>query len=243
MIKISEGKALLLVHEDKPTVDIFAPTLGEGLEYLRQGITEGVVKEFTTLTYRESDEATVVNMYRGPHLVELLANPPPGKLKSSILQAIDGERIEAAGVLVFCLRTRRFLLQRRSSKVPAGGKYAMFGGRIDNGETPVQAAVREAMEEGKMQMNAEDLTALTVFDDGRLRYHNFIILVFGEFEPSLNKDECESFVWTTYADLEKLDLLPELRMLFNTDPKLQMIANVPDDPDFDWEKFATQLTA
>jgi 8-oxo-dGTP diphosphatase len=55
----------------------------------------------------------------------------------------------AAGILPFTVRHGRawVLLSRRSPYVQHGGTWSCFGGAADEGETPWQAAVREASEE------------------------------------------------------------------------------------------------
>lgn len=56
----------------------------------------------------------------------------------------------AAGLLLRHLddsMVRRYLLAKRSLNVLQGGTWAFPGGAIDRGETPIQAALREAREE------------------------------------------------------------------------------------------------
>lgn len=53
----------------------------------------------------------------------------------------------AAGLLLTDFRRTGVVLQRRSALVHHGGTWALMGGAIERGESPLQAALREAYEE------------------------------------------------------------------------------------------------
>jgi len=52
-----------------------------------------------------------------------------------------------AWAVIYCSATGKFLMGKRSSKVNNGGAWNLFGGRIDDGERPREALVRELDEE------------------------------------------------------------------------------------------------
>src|SRR5262245_53932502 len=54
-----------------------------------------------------------------------------------------------------------FLLTRRTTKLSAhGGQFALPGGRCDDGETPIEAALRELDEEMGLKCEPEDVLGL-----------------------------------------------------------------------------------
>ena len=62
------------------------------------------------------------------------------RLKSSPRRA-------GAWAIIHCTTTDKFLLGKRSSAVNNGGAWNFFGGRIDRGEAPCRALLRELAEE------------------------------------------------------------------------------------------------
>lgn len=92
---------------------------------------------------------------------------------------------QGAGIIPFCPTTKRFMLGLRSEECLQPLTHACFGGAVDDGETPEEAAKREKFEEtgytGKFK-----LIKIFVFESGDFKYHNFIMLVPEEYEPTLN---------------------------------------------------------
>lgn len=81
--------------------------------------------------------------------------------------------------------------------------YQMIGGRVETGETPLQAAIREAHEElGKDAMfNPELFKFVMDFDeiatsDPNLKIHFYVFEYTGDLEGKFTtSDEIESFLW------------------------------------------------
>lgn len=81
--------------------------------------------------------------------------------------------------------------------------YQMIGGRVENGETPMQAAIRECHEElGIEAIFDENLFELVMeFDeiatsDGVTPIHFYVFKYNGNLEGKLNvSDEIEAFLW------------------------------------------------
>lgn len=81
--------------------------------------------------------------------------------------------------------------------------YQMIGGRVEKGETPLQAAIRECHEElGNEAIFDENLFELVMeFDeiatsDGITPIHFYVFIYNGNLEGKLNtSDEIENFKW------------------------------------------------
>lgn len=112
---------------------------------------------------------------------------------------------EAAGVLPFCSKTKRFLVAYRSAWVMEPHTWGIFGGKLDDHEhDPKRVAVRELIEETEYN-GVIHLKAAYLFEDKKVgfRYHNYIGIVPEEFEAVLNW-ESEDTRWVTFEELEKL---------------------------------------
>jgi len=112
---------------------------------------------------------------------------------------------EAAGVLPFCQKTKRFLIALRSPYVMEPNTYGIFGGKLDEEEhDPKKVAIRELQEETEYYGEIH-LKKAYIFEDKKVgfKYHNFIGIVSEEFEPQLNWENSDAF-WLTFEELEKL---------------------------------------
>ena len=79
----------------------------------------------------------------------LVADPPHDLLAGDLIEGEDGEPMMAAVLVAITDRTEPGLILtvRRKHMRKHAGQVAFPGGRIDEGETPVRAALREAHEE------------------------------------------------------------------------------------------------
>jgi 8-oxo-dGTP pyrophosphatase MutT (NUDIX family) len=80
-------------------------------------------------------------------------------------------------------------------EVYAPGTWSIPGGKIDDGESILDGAIREAEEEVGYDgdLNVE---RLSVFREGDFEFHTFLGAVPDEFEPSLNWEN-DDHTWTT----------------------------------------------
>lgn len=69
-----------------------------------------------------------------------------------------------AWAVIYCATTGKFLMGKRSAKVNKAGAWNLFGGRIDNGERPRQALVRELGEEAGLNIKPQHLAKLRKAD-------------------------------------------------------------------------------
>jgi 8-oxo-dGTP pyrophosphatase MutT (NUDIX family) len=79
-----------------------------------------------------------------------------------------------------------FLLTRRTTKLSAhGGQFALPGGRCDDGETPIEAALRELDEEMGLKCEPEDVLGLLDDYPTRSGYLITPVVVWGGHDPRL----------------------------------------------------------
>ncbi len=106
----------------------------------------------------------------------------------------------------------QFILQKRENRPGIGspGKVAIFGGQLEQGETPIAAALRELMEELELKLNEASLAFW-----GRYRFPSSLtgelmerfVFVAKNIDPSgLVLHEGEAIVYADASVLERDDL-------------------------------------
>lgn len=77
-------------------------------------------------------------------------------------------------VIIFVDSKGLVLLQQKTYDAPRfPGVWSFFGGSVEEGETPITAATREALEELEIQISATDLTFFKEFPYGGKKIHVF----------------------------------------------------------------------
>ena len=89
----------------------------------------------------------------------------------------------AAGIVCIAADTRRILFLRRSPRVKKSGLWSCPAGRLDPGEVPLEAAIREFAEEAGY---SGPYTIVEHFMDPARRFHHFVAVSPTEFAPRLN---------------------------------------------------------
>lgn len=116
------------------------------------------------------------------------------------IKKVEAAKISAAGILF--VHQGKLLLILRSSDVVDPSCWCGAGGKIEPGETPEEAAIREASEEiGYTEDDTLVLKPLYVYNNDNLVFHNFLgVLPRERFRPTLNW-ESEGYGWFTIDNL------------------------------------------
>ncbi len=124
-------------------------------------------------------------------------------------------RFGAAGVLVRHVDTERdpwYFLARRSEHCHRGGTWAVPGGALDEGEPPLEGALREFAEE--IGIGLADYAVVAVHEDdfGGWSYWTHLVEVADRFEPpgAYNWETAE-VRWVHRDQLGDLELFADLR--------------------------------
>lgn len=124
----------------------------------------------------------------------------------------SGEGLKHAAVGLVMVATEEgegaIILTRRSSKLRAHkGQWALPGGRIDEGETPVEAVLRETHEEIDLHLPPENVIGL--LDDYQTRSGYLItpVVVWAGLGATMqaNPDEVESIHLVSFTELNRPD--------------------------------------
>lgn len=111
----------------------------------------------------------------------------------------------AAGILPVARATGRFLVALRSGRVMEPHTWGVIGGKVEPGESPTEAAVREFREETRSRARIE-LAPLFVYrdDDAGFSYHNHLGVIPREFKPRRNW-ETDQWAWLSLEELLELE--------------------------------------
>jgi 8-oxo-dGTP pyrophosphatase MutT (NUDIX family) len=100
------------------------------------------------------------------------------------------------------------LLQLRVEWSHFGGTWGLPGGARKAGETPEQAAIREADEEASVPPDAVEVLATRVFDVGYWSYTTVLAKASRLFEPAVGDAESSELRWVPFAEVAGLPLHP-----------------------------------
>lgn len=110
----------------------------------------------------------------------------------------------AVGALILSVETESVLLGLRAPYKTHPMSWALFGGMIEEGETPKEGLYRELKEELGF---IPDITKIYPFDvyvskDKHFKYYSYLVIVEEEFTPNLNKENA-GYSWTKLGNWPK----------------------------------------
>lgn len=140
-------------------------------------------------------------------------------LKNRTPQIISEGDLTRSAVMIALTDNDEVILEVRSGKIThQPGDICLPGGKVEDGETPEQAAVRELKEELLIDSSQIHMIApLSIFVTGMLEIHCFLCRVSG-YHDTFQKDEVESilrvplgFILSTEPEIHKVEWHPDLK--------------------------------
>lgn len=118
----------------------------------------------------------------------------------------EGYYISVVGVVIINSNNEILLQKRSRLKIANPSKWGICGGKVDLGETPLEAGVRETLEEIGITLNRDDLKFLSM--DTNEKAHFTVYYVRGDIdidECKLQEEELEEVKYFKIEELEDLD--------------------------------------
>lgn len=119
------------------------------------------------------------------------------------------------------------LVTLRHKNRPEGGVYGPVGGEIENGETKIEACVREIYEETMLKVIPSELEFLKTYNNEwrsagfNIKFELFRLRADNKPHVALKPDEATSFLWDVPAKLYKRkDLMAGLYIILKDVYKL-----------------------
>ena len=105
-------------------------------------------------------------------------------------------QITAAGVIFLAQQTGRCLLQLRNSDKRYKHTWGLWGGMMENGETPFECIQRELKEEIGFMPDLTKLNPIDIYQsrNKKFYYYSFAYVTKTEFIPKLNS-ESAGYAW------------------------------------------------
>ena len=122
--------------------------------------------------------------------------------------------IYASLVIIFNNKDE-ILLLKRSQKVDSHrGLWGFPGGKIEEDETSVEAAIREVKEETDLDIYAKELSY--VFTMRKDNEKDIVFYLTNKFSGEVSIDwESEDFSWTKISSLESMEMVPAPKIIFD----------------------------
>jgi 8-oxo-dGTP diphosphatase len=113
----------------------------------------------------------------------------------------------------YCENGDTILLLHRQDHKPQGNTWNIPGGKIDKGETPLEAIIREVQEESGIMLKPSEVQPLNSYyirySDCDYLYHTFKAKVDNKAEVLIQPKEAKAFKWVTVKEALKLNLIED----------------------------------
>ena len=139
------------------------------------------------------DYLSIINVQPKVHQIESLSN--------KFYHLASKHKRSAAGIAFICFKDKSIFLCLRSQHVTFSNNWGIPGGKIESGESAIDAAIREVNEElgSAPDVSGCEVIDAIIFDSPNLNYTTFIINISPEekekWKPKLNKEhtKCDWF--------------------------------------------------
>jgi len=110
---------------------------------------------------------------------------------------MERNKKSACGAIFLSASTNRVLLNLRAPHKSHALTWCLWGGMVEDGETPKECLLREIQEEIGFVPDIEKINPFDIFEstDAHFRYYSYICVVEHEFIPWINK-EAVGYCWT-----------------------------------------------
>ena len=138
------------------------------------------------------------------------------------MQMADG----GAGIFLVCPKTGKMLLGKRSNDGDAPGTWANFGGKVEDGETPLQAAKREVEEESQLAPTSYKLFKqpldVSYNEENDFYFVTYLGITDSELEHTIDREHSDSG-WFSFDDIKDLELHPGVASSLNKNRVLNRV--------------------
>ncbi len=118
----------------------------------------------------------------------------------------EGKYIPVVGVVIVNDKNEILLQKRSNLKKINPGKWGICGGKVDLGETPLEAAIRETFEEIGISLNMDELKLLSIFNGKNVYFTTYYIKSNIDINKcKLQKEEVEELKYFKIEQLQSID--------------------------------------
>jgi len=113
-------------------------------------------------------------------------------------------------VFCFCKLGEKILLLKRHPQKPQGGTWALPGGKMEKGETPKEAVIRETFEEVGLDASEAEDAGIIYMRYNDVDYLCYAFSMVYEYEPllTLSMEEHTESRWLTLEETKEIPLIP-----------------------------------